>query len=79
MLQAMTLCNDSSIDEGKTPSETEAKAGNKDPQTKSGKAIIGDPTETALVDYALSIGTDKGSLKRNIHVKMSCLLTLIAS
>ncbi|OMD40205.1 calcium-translocating P-type ATPase, SERCA-type [Paenibacillus odorifer] len=64
LLQAMTLCNDSSIDEGKTPSETEAKAGTKDPQTKSGKAIIGDPTETALVDYALSIGTDKRELEK---------------
>ncbi|QSF47728.1 calcium-translocating P-type ATPase, SERCA-type [Paenibacillus tianjinensis] len=57
LLQAMTLCNDSSIDESK-----EVKAG----KTKSGKAIIGDPTETALVDYALSIGVDKRELeKRN--------------
>ncbi|AIQ68536.1 cation-translocating P-type ATPase [Paenibacillus graminis] len=53
LVQAMTLCNDSSIDEGK---ETE--------QTKSGKAILGDPTETALVDYALSIGTDKRELEK---------------
>ncbi|KWX74029.1 calcium-translocating P-type ATPase, SERCA-type [Paenibacillus jilunlii] len=53
LVQAMTLCNDSSIDEGK-----EAE------QTKSGKAIIGDPTETALVDYALSIGTDKRELEQ---------------
>ncbi len=53
LVQAMTLCNDSSIDEGK-----EAE------QTKSGKAIIGDPTETALVDYALSIGTDKRELEK---------------
>ncbi|MEC0166912.1 cation-translocating P-type ATPase [Paenibacillus graminis] len=53
LVQAMTLCNDSSIDEGK-----EAE------QTKSGKAILGDPTETALVDYALSIGTDKRELEK---------------
>lgn len=53
LVQAMTLCNDSSIDEGQ-----EAE------QTQSGKAIIGDPTETALVDYALSIGTDKRELEK---------------
>nr|WP_219218681.1 cation-translocating P-type ATPase [Paenibacillus sp. S150] len=53
LVQAMTLCNDSSIDEGKAAE-----------QTKSGKAIIGDPTETALVDYALSIGTDKRELEK---------------
>ncbi|WP_239004604.1 cation-translocating P-type ATPase [Paenibacillus tepidiphilus] len=53
LLEVMTLCNDSSIDEG-------AAGGG----GKSGKAIIGDPTETALVDYALSIGTDKRELER---------------
>ncbi|WP_151734739.1 cation-translocating P-type ATPase ['Paenibacillus yunnanensis' Narsing Rao et al. 2020] len=53
LLEIMTLCNDSSIDEG-------AGAGG----GKSGKAIIGDPTETALVDYALSIGTDKRELEQ---------------
>lgn len=65
LLQAMTLCNDSSIDEsqaagaGGTDANKEAKAA----KTKSGKTIIGDPTETALVDYALSVGTDKRELE----------------
>lgn len=58
LLQAMTLCNDSSIDESKSTGE-KGQSG----QGKSGKAIIGDPTETALVDYALSIGTDKRVLE----------------
>ncbi|MRN52462.1 calcium-translocating P-type ATPase, SERCA-type [Paenibacillus sp. LC-T2] len=53
MLQAMTLCNDSSIEAG------EGKSAEESGKTRSGKAIIGDPTETALVDYALSIGFDK--------------------
>ncbi|MBT2292074.1 calcium-translocating P-type ATPase, SERCA-type [Paenibacillus albidus] len=53
LLQAMALCNDSSIDEDKS-----------DDQSKSGKALIGDPTETALVDYSLSIGTDKRELEK---------------
>ncbi|UQZ37674.1 ATPase [Paenibacillus sp. PK3_47] len=61
LLQAMALCNDSSIDEG----EGQGNTGNADAKpgggshSKSGKKIIGDPTETALVDYALSIGIDK--------------------
>lgn len=70
LLQAMTLCNDSSIDEGKHAAEAssagdraETKTGSME-STKSGKAIIGDPTETALVDYALSIGTDKRVLEQ---------------
>ncbi|MEK3700391.1 calcium-translocating P-type ATPase, SERCA-type [Paenibacillus sp. FSL R10-2199] len=65
LLQAMTLCNDSSIDEGKSAggkatdgARAEAKPGSAG-GTRSGKALIGDPTETALVDFALSIGTDK--------------------
>jgi Ca2+-transporting ATPase len=60
LLQAMTLCNDSSIDESGDAKKT---AGEQDSTqtgaTKSGKSILGDPTETALVDYALSIGFDK--------------------
>lgn len=64
LLQAMTLCNDSSIDEGKSLKEAGANQNNKGASTKSGKAIIGDPTETALVDYALSIGTDKRELEK---------------
>lgn len=66
LLQAMTLCNDSSIDEGKgtgKPENANAKA-DRSSQSKSGKNIIGDPTETALVDYALSIGTDKRVLEK---------------
>ncbi len=61
LLQAMTLCNDSSIDESKESGTggTDGKKEAKTAKTKSGKAIIGDPTETALVDYALSIGVDK--------------------
>lgn len=62
LLQAMTLCNDSSIDEGKDRTDSGDAA--KNSQTRSGKAIIGDPTETALVDYALSIGTDKRDLEK---------------
>lgn len=66
LLQAMTLCNDSSIDEGSTTGKqgSENIKGDKASGTKSGKAIIGDPTETALVDYALSIGTDKRELEK---------------
>ncbi|WP_438494116.1 calcium-translocating P-type ATPase, SERCA-type [Paenibacillus sp. IHBB 3054] len=66
LLQAMTLCNDSSIDEGSTTGKqgSENTKGDKASGTKSGKAIIGDPTETALVDYALSIGTDKRELEK---------------
>lgn len=64
LLQAMTLCNDSSIDEGKNLKEAGANQNTKGASTKSGKAIIGDPTETALVDYALSIGTDKRELEK---------------
>lgn len=62
----MTLCNDSSIDEGNTTGkqDSENAKGDKASGTKSGKAIIGDPTETALVDYALSIGTDKRELEK---------------
>ena len=66
LLQAMTLCNDSSIDDSK-PSGTGDADGQKQAKsakTKSGKVIIGDPTETALVDYALSIGTDKRELEK---------------
>lgn len=65
LLQAMTLCNDSSIDEGKGAGQpgNEAKTGGSG-HSKSGKNIIGDPTETALVDYALSIGTDKRELEQ---------------
>ncbi|AIQ58224.1 ATPase [Paenibacillus borealis] len=71
LLQAMTLCNDSSIDEGKSADGTKAdgaQAGGKPGPaggTRSGKAIIGDPTETALVDFALSIGTDKRELEQH--------------
>ncbi|WP_405111952.1 calcium-translocating P-type ATPase, SERCA-type [Paenibacillus sp. FSL K6-1217] len=65
LLQAMTLCNDSSIDDGAgaagKPSPEKPRAGG---GTRSGKAILGDPTETALVDYALSIGTDKRELEQ---------------
>lgn len=64
LLQAMTLCNDSSIDEGKSTKAPEASETAKGSPTKSGKTIIGDPTETALVDYALSIGTDKRELEK---------------
>ncbi|ASA21067.1 calcium-translocating P-type ATPase, SERCA-type [Paenibacillus donghaensis] len=60
LLQAMTLCNDSSIDEGGAGGKAEGKGAG----TRSGKAIIGDPTETALVDYALSIGVDKRKLEQ---------------
>lgn len=65
LLQAMTLCNDSSID------DSGGAAGDSSPEkpvqgsgTRSGKAILGDPTETALVDYALSIGTHKRELEQ---------------
>lgn len=66
LLQAMTLCNDSNIDEGNSTGHTESeKPKAKQPGgTKSGKAILGDPTETALVDYALSIGTDKREMEK---------------
>lgn len=64
LLQAMTLCNDSSIDESNRGKEVGDNGSAKAASTKSGKAIIGDPTETALVDYALSIGTDKRELEK---------------
>ncbi|WNS46894.1 calcium-translocating P-type ATPase, SERCA-type [Paenibacillus sp. MMS20-IR301] len=68
LLQAMTLCNDSSIDEGKGTDGAKGAATEAGPgsggATRSGKAIIGDPTETALVDYALSIGMDKRELEK---------------
>lgn len=66
LLQAMTLCNDSSIDESKESGTggTDGKKDSKSAKTKSGKAILGDPTETALVDYALSIGVDKRELEK---------------
>ncbi|NQX43869.1 calcium-translocating P-type ATPase, SERCA-type [Paenibacillus tritici] len=65
LLQAMTLCNDSSIDDGTgAAEESPAKKPDASGGTRSGKAILGDPTETALVDYALSIGTDKRELEQ---------------
>lgn len=45
LLDAMTLCNDSSIEDGSL--------------ANSEASILGDPTETALVDFALKIGVDK--------------------
>ncbi|WP_340026835.1 cation-translocating P-type ATPase [Paenibacillus sp. FSL K6-1096] len=62
LLQAMTLCNDSSIDNGENTADS-AERGQKAGGTRSGKVILGDPTETALVDYALSIGIDKRELE----------------
>lgn len=70
LLQAMTLCNDSSIDEGKSAADKASDGARAEVKpglaggTRSGKAIIGDPTETALVDFALSIGTDKRELEQ---------------
>jgi len=46
LLDAMVLCNDSSID------ESGSEKGGK-------KAVLGDPTETALVAFGLKIGVDK--------------------
>ncbi|WP_019423695.1 calcium-translocating P-type ATPase, SERCA-type [Paenibacillus sp. OSY-SE] len=48
-LQVMTLCNDSKITEGASDA-----AG-----TQNNVSFIGDPTETALVDFALAKGLDK--------------------
>lgn len=61
LLQAMTLCNDSSIDESRG---TDQAAGGRRSGSRSGTPIIGDPTETALVDFALHIGTDKRELEK---------------
>ncbi|MFD2410355.1 calcium-translocating P-type ATPase, SERCA-type [Paenibacillus rhizoplanae] len=65
LLQAMTLCNDSSIDDsGGAAGESSPEKPVQGSGTRSGKAILGDPTETALVDYALSIGTHKRELEQ---------------
>lgn len=65
LLQAMTLCNDSSIDDsGGAAGESSPEKPVQGSGTRSGKAILGDPTETALVDYALSIGTHKQELEQ---------------
>lgn len=56
MLEAMTLANDSNIKEEGAKEEAS-------PGSRSGRSIIGDPTETALVDFALSVGTDKRVLE----------------
>ncbi|SET36186.1 Ca2+-transporting ATPase [Paenibacillus sp. NFR01] len=65
LLSAMALCNDSSIDEAGGKRGAQADAEKKPPKAaRSGAVILGDPTETALVDYALSVGIDKRELER---------------
>ncbi|WP_261378476.1 calcium-translocating P-type ATPase, SERCA-type [Paenibacillus agilis] len=56
LLQVMTLCNDTKM----TETDTDAgNAGSSDHSGKKGINYIGDPTETALVEFALHRNFDK--------------------
>ncbi|WP_028594090.1 calcium-translocating P-type ATPase, SERCA-type [Paenibacillus assamensis] len=57
LLQVMTLCNDTKMTEAN--SDVDADADRADDSGKKGMQFIGDPTETALVEFALHRNFDK--------------------